>query len=188
MRRLNASPYGRSRSRMRWCGVESHGSDSEICCASHSAVGCLVTGNDTSWRRLCRIVTRPNGSLNVMVGTTNRSIDATAPAWFRGKVHQHCPEGARLSAHTWIPSIARPRSWAAFTTNTSGWHKRQGQWRTGTPQPRDGRRPCPFARRPRLPRQSHRASSREFLPPWRLRTMPVHEADVIHYKWLAQSG
>jgi hypothetical protein len=37
-------------------------------------------------------MTSPKSSLNVIVGTTKRSIEAIPSAWFRMKVHQVCPD------------------------------------------------------------------------------------------------
>src|SRR5262245_31547156 len=66
-----------------------------ICCASHSAVGCQVTANQSSGRRSWPTTRNANRHSNVTVGTTQRSIAAIASAWLRRKVRQVCDGGPR---------------------------------------------------------------------------------------------
>src|SRR5262245_29558807 len=60
-------------------GAVSHGNASAICCASHSAVGCLVTANQRSCRRPWLTTRKANKHSNVSVGTRQRSAAAIAP-------------------------------------------------------------------------------------------------------------
>ena len=55
-------------------GAASHGNASTICCASHSAVACRVTANQSSWRRPWPTTRNANKHWNVRVGTRHRSI------------------------------------------------------------------------------------------------------------------
>src|SRR5262245_26286948 len=66
-----------------------------ICCASHSAVGCLVTANQRSRRRPWFTTRKANRHSNVSVGTRQRSIAAIASAWLRRNVRHVCDGGLR---------------------------------------------------------------------------------------------
>src|SRR5215469_14113328 len=79
----------------RGLGAVSHGNASTICCASHSAVGCVVTANHNSRRRLWLTTRNANRHPNVRVGTTQRSIAAMASAWLRRNVRHVCDGGPR---------------------------------------------------------------------------------------------
>jgi len=79
-------------------GASSHGKASAIWRAIHSAVGLLVTPKLTRRRRSWCRITMPYSSLNVAVGTTNRSIDAVAERWFLRNVFQLCDGGRRCFA------------------------------------------------------------------------------------------
>ena len=76
-------------------GPVSHGNASTICCASHSAVGCRVTANQSSCRRPWPMMRNANRHSNVRVRTTQRSIAAMASAWLRRNVRQVCDGGPR---------------------------------------------------------------------------------------------
>jgi hypothetical protein len=60
-------------------GAVAHGNASTICCASHSAVGCRVTANHSSCRRLWATTMNAYKQSKLTVGTTHRSIAAIAP-------------------------------------------------------------------------------------------------------------
>src|SRR5665213_1187213 len=79
-------------------GASSHGKASAIWRAIHLAVGLLVTPKLTRRRRSWCRITMPYSSLNVAVGTTNRSIDAVAERWFLRNVFQLCDGGRRCFA------------------------------------------------------------------------------------------
>jgi len=66
-----------------------------ICRASHSAVGCRVTSNHSSCRRLWPKTRNANSSSKVTVGTTHMSMEAIASALFCRKVFQVCDGGFR---------------------------------------------------------------------------------------------
>src|SRR5260370_11056859 len=73
----------------------SHGNASAICCASHSAVGCLVTANHRSRRRSWLTTRKANKHSNVTVGTRQRSTATIASAWLRRNVRHVCDGGPR---------------------------------------------------------------------------------------------
>jgi hypothetical protein len=58
----------------------------DLACATHSAVGLVVTLIQTRSLRSIRTITKPYSSLKPMVGTTNKSMAAMSGAWFRKKV------------------------------------------------------------------------------------------------------
>ena len=60
------------------------------CCASHSAVGCLVTANHSNCRRPWPTTRNANSCSKVRVGITQRSIAAMASAWLRRKIRHVC--------------------------------------------------------------------------------------------------
>src|SRR5215471_18090775 len=72
-----------------------------ICCASHSAVGCRVTANQSSCRRPWPTTRNANRHSNVSVGTTQRSIAATACAWLRRNFRQVCDGGIGAGSCIW---------------------------------------------------------------------------------------
>jgi len=72
-----------------------HGNVSTICYASHSAVGCRVTANQSSCRRPCPNTGNANRHSNVRVGTRQRSTAAMAAAWLRRNVRHVCDGGPR---------------------------------------------------------------------------------------------
>src|SRR5215470_3127123 len=73
----------------------SHGNASAICCASHSAVGCLVTANQRSCRRPWLTTRKANRHSKVRVGTRQRSTAAIVFAWLRRNVRHVCDGGPR---------------------------------------------------------------------------------------------
>ena len=64
-------------------------------CASHSAVGCLVTANQSDCRRPWPTTRNANRHSKLMMGTTQRSIAVMASVWLRRTVRQPCDGGAR---------------------------------------------------------------------------------------------
>src|SRR5437764_13220678 len=85
---------------------------STICCASHSAVGCRVTANQSSCLRPCPNTRNANRRSNVSVGTTQRSIAAMACAWLRRNVRQVCDGGPRrriMYVETVDSAISHPK-------------------------------------------------------------------------------
>src|SRR6516225_11119745 len=96
---MNACPYAASLSRTRYRGAVSHGNASTICCASHSAVGCVATANHNSRRRPWLTTRNANRHPNVRVGTTQRSIAAMASAWLRRNVRHVCDGGPPVFEH-----------------------------------------------------------------------------------------
>ncbi len=112
---MNTCPYAPSLSPIKYLGAGSHGEASVICRASHSAVGCLVTSNQSRRRRPWPKTKTANNLSNVRDGTTHRSIAAMAFAWLRRNVFQLC-EGGALPRTRYLDIVRRYDAGFSFCT------------------------------------------------------------------------
>ena len=103
-RRMNTGPYAPSLTRTKLLSADSHGKAFVICRVNHSAVGCLVTSNQSNRRRPWPMTKNANNRSNVGVGTTHKSIAAIAFAWLQGNVFQAC-EGGVLPRTKYLDTV-----------------------------------------------------------------------------------
>src|SRR5215467_4386527 len=85
-----------------------------------------VTPSHRSSRRECCKIRNPYNSRNEIVGTTNKSIDATPSAWLRRKVFQPCDGGCLLLA-MYFATVVCPTSMPSLSSSP---------WIRGAPQKR----------------------------------------------------
>ncbi len=121
---VNRLPNTRSLLRTIYVGALSQGNASVIWRANYSAVGCWVTANHNSCRRPWPRTRNAKSCSKVIVGTTNRSIDAMPSAWLRRKVFHVCDGRPRLGT-----MYFEPVDWA-----TSKPSFRSSLWICGAPQ------------------------------------------------------